>query len=103
MDETARLHFATPPKIDQLSIKPVTRGPPAILINQAPRINPEGRVLPQQLVELADDCLHHRRQRNRVFDAALGIANPKLQSVEKRMEPNVPPDFLRVINAVGRD
>ena len=50
---------------------------------------------------------HHRldegSERDRVVDPRLSVADAELERVEERMEPNVPPDLFRVIDAVGID
>src|SRR5207237_8943812 len=85
MDQAAGLHFALAAEIDQLAIEPVARGAPAILIDHAPPIDSERCILPKQFVQFEYDGLHHRGQRDRVLDAALGIANPELQPVKEWM------------------
>ena len=52
-------------------------------------------------MQLENDRLHQRRERDRVVHAGLGIANSELERVEERMEPDVPPDLLGVIDAVS--
>src|SRR4029434_9581464 len=37
----------------------------------------------------------------RILHARLGVAHPHLQRVEERMQPDVPPDFLGVVDATG--
>ena len=54
-------------------------------------------------MQLDHDRLDHGGQRDRVVDARLGIADAELERVEKRMEPDVPPDLFRVVDAVGLD
>ena len=55
------------------------------------------------IVQLGDDRLNQGRHRQRVVDPRLRVAHANLERVEKWMEPNVPPDFLRVIDAAGLD
>ena len=57
----------------------------------------------EQFEQFGDDGLNQRRDRQGVVDPRLGIANPKFQRVENGMQPNVPPDFFRVIDATGFD
>ena len=101
--ETARLHFRFAPEIDQLAVQPVARRAPAVLIDHAAAIDAEAQVLLLQFVQPHDDGLDDRRHRDRVVDARLRIADSHFERVEERMEPDVPPDLLRVIDAVGAD
>ena len=103
VQQTARFDFGFAAEIDQLSVDPVTRRAPAIFIEQAPAINAEGGVLPEQFVKLGNNRLDERGHRERVVDARLRVADADLERVEKRMEPDVPPDFLRIIDATGLD
>src|SRR5436309_15640591 len=56
-----------------------------------------------QFVQPNDYCLDEGGERERIVDTRLRIANANFQRVEKWMQPNVPPDFLRVIDAAGFD
>ena len=97
------LDFGFAAEIDQFAIDAVARRAPAILIEQTAAINAKGSVLPQQLVQFRDDRLNQRGDREGVVHARLRIAHAKFQRVEKRMQPNVPPDFFGVIDAAGLD
>ena len=54
-------------------------------------------------MQLGHDRLHHRGQSDSVVHAGLGVADSKLDRVEERMEPDVPPNLFRVIDAVCRN
>ena len=103
MNQTARLDFALPSEIDQLSVEPVTGSAPAILVQQASLVHAEGGVLAMQFLQLDHDSLHHGGQRDRVVDTRLRIANAKLDCVEERVQTDVPPDFFCVVDAAGAD
>ena len=96
-------HFRFPAEIDQFSVDAVARRAPAIFIQKTTPVNPESGVLPEQFVKLGDDRLDQRRNRERVVHARLSIAHAHLERVEERMQPDVPPDFFRVIDATGFD
>src|SRR4029453_15692828 len=91
------------PEIDQPAVKSVAGSAPAVFIDQAPAIDAEGSILIEQLVQLCHDRLDDSGQRHGVVDPGLGVANPDLERVEKWMKPNVPPDFLRVIDTTRLD
>src|SRR5256714_5031447 len=103
VEQTAGLDFLFAAKIDELAFDAVTRGAPAILIEQPAAINAEGRILPEQFVELRNYGLDQGGDCEGIVDARLRIADAHFQGVEKRMEPDVPPDFLGVIDATGLD
>ena len=54
-------------------------------------------------MKLRDHRLNQSRDRERVVHARLCIAHAHLQCVEEWMQPDVPPDFLRVIDATSFD
>src|ERR1700683_1158418 len=56
-----------------------------------------------QLIELRHRSLNQRGQRNRLIRAHGNVAHPELNRIKKRMRPDVPPDLLRIIDAVGLD
>ena len=56
-----------------------------------------------QFLQLDHDGLHHGGERDRVVDPRLRIANAKLDCVEERVQTDVPPDFLCVVDAPGAD
>src|SRR5262249_34101803 len=85
------------------AVQSVARRTPAVFVDQTLWITTESDVVAAQLLQLGDDRLHKCRQRYGVIDARLRIANPKLNGVEKRMQPNVPPNLLCVIDAVRGD
>src|SRR4029078_7971220 len=101
MYQLAFVDFAFAAKIDQLAVKSVARGSPAVFVNQAPGIVSKRDVLLSQLVQLEHDCLHQCSQRDGVIYARLRIADAEFNGVEKRMQPDVPPNLLRVVNAAG--
>jgi hypothetical protein len=41
-------------------------------------------------LQFKNNCLHERRQRDRVVHARLHVADPKLDRVEKRVQPDEP-------------
>ena len=63
----------------------------------------EGYVVTAQFLQFENNRLHQSRQRDGVVNARLRIANPKFNGVEKRMQPHVPPNLFRIIDAVRGD
>ena len=51
-------------------------------------------------MQLDDDRLNDRGERDGVIHARLRITDADLEGVEKRVEPDVPPNLFRVIDAV---
>ena len=56
-----------------------------------------------KLVQLGDRGLDERGQRNGFIHPHRNIANPEFQGAEEWVRPDIPPDFLRIIDAVGLD
>jgi hypothetical protein len=75
----------------------------AILIEQTLRIAAESHILTAQLLQFEDNRLHKRRRRDGVIHARLHVATAELDRVEERMQSDVPPDFFRVVDAIGRN
>ena len=91
------------PEIDQLAIEAIAPGPPAVLVDQPARIHSKCDILLAQLVQFDDDSLHQRRQRDGILHAGLRIADAEFDGVEKGMEPNIPPNLFRIVDAIGGD
>src|SRR6266542_613246 len=101
--QTASCRSAPVPSRMMRSMCAISRRVPSVLILKTTPVNSKGRVLPQKFEKLGNDCLDQRRDCKRVIHPGLGIADAHLQRIEERVQPNVPPDFLRVINATGLD
>src|SRR2546428_12340814 len=101
MQKAARLNLGFLAEIDQFSVNSVTRGAPSVFVEKPTTINAKRDVLSKQLVESRNHSLSQGRDRQRVVDARLRIAHTHFQRVEERMQANVPPNFLRVIDATG--
>ena len=56
-----------------------------------------------QLVQLRHGGLDQSGQRNGLVGPHGNIADPELDRIKERMRPDIPPDLLRVIDAVGLD
>ena len=96
-------HFRFPAEIDQFSVDAVARCAPPVFVQKTTPVNPESGVSPEQFEKLGDDRLNQCRNRERVVYAGLGIAHAHLERIEERMQPDVPPDFFRVVDATGFD
>src|SRR5437870_5674141 len=101
MQKAARLNLCFLAEIDQFSVEAVARSAPSVFVQKPTTINAKRDVLPKQLVKSRNHSLGQGRDRQRVVDARLRIAYPHFQRVEEGMQANVPPNFLRVIDATG--
>ena len=101
--QVARRNFLLLAEIDQLAVEPIARRPPLVLHDQRAAIETESLVRGVQLVQLGDGGLNQRRQRDGLVHPHGNVAHPEFQRVEEWMRPNVPPDFLGVVDAVGLD
>ena len=54
-------------------------------------------------MQLRDDRLDQRRDREGVVHAGLRVADAHLECVEEGMQSNVPPDFFGIVDAPGSD
>src|SRR4029078_6141517 len=88
-------------EIDQLSVDAVARRAPPVFIQKATPVNPESVVSPEQFEKFGDNRLNQRCNRKGIVHPRLSIAHSHLQRIKKRVQPNVPPDFFRVVDAAG--
>src|SRR5258708_35373294 len=77
--------------------------PPFVLNYRGPPVQPESLIRRIQFVEFGHGRLNQSRQRNRLLNSHRHVAYPELEGIEEWMRSNVPPDLLRVINAVRLD
>ena len=103
LEQLALVYFAFPTEIDQLAVESVTASAPSVFVEQTFLIATEGHVITAQFLQFENNRLHQSRQRDGVVNARLRIANPKFNGVEKRMQPDVPPNLLRIIDAIRGD
>ena len=101
--ELAHGYFGAAAEVDQASIEPVAGRAPLVFFDQRARVDAEAQVLLAQAVELHDDRLGKRGQRDGYARRRGHIADAELQRAERRVRPQVPPHFLRVVDAVELD
>src|SRR5882724_4390099 len=95
--------FAFFAEVDQLPADAITRGAPLVLHDKGTAILAETLVARVQLVQFDHRRLNQSRQRNRLVKTQRDIADPDLERVKERMRPDVPPDLLRIVDALGAD
>src|SRR5437868_6240253 len=103
VEQTAGIDFSFMTKVDQLPVDAVSRRAPAIFIQQTTTINSKGGVLSKEFEQLGDDSLEQGCDCEGVVHPRLRIAHPHFERVKKRMEPNVPPNLLWIVDATGFD
>src|SRR5205823_13935796 len=96
--QAARFDFSFAAKIDELAIDAIATSTPAVLIQKPTTIDTKCCIAPKQFVQLDDHRLDQCGNGERVVHARLRVADAHLQRVEKRIESNIPPNFLGVIN-----
>src|SRR5439155_4555556 len=85
------------------AVESVTASAPSVFVEQTFLIATEGHVVAAQFLQFENNRLHQSRERNGVVNARLSIANPKFNGVEERVQPDVPPNLLWIIDAIRRD
>ena len=103
VDEVAGGDLLLFAEIDHLALDAVAGGAPAVLVDQAGAVGAETEVVAVELVELGDDGLHDRGEADGFVHSHRDVAHAELQRVEERVEADVPPDLLRVVDAPGLD
>jgi hypothetical protein len=88
-------------EIDQFAADPVPRRTPFVFVDEHPAIGSEAQVLAVQLMYFGYERLHDRGKADGLVRAHGNVAHAELYRVEKRVYPDIPPDFLAVVDAVG--
>src|SRR5688572_22180253 len=101
--QIAHRHLGALAEVDQLSLEAPAGGPPLVLFDQRPAIQPEALVAGVELVQLDDNRLAQRGDHDRRFRLGGDVADPELEGAELRMRPHVPPDLGRVLDAMEID
>src|SRR4029077_401243 len=71
-----------------------------IFLDQRARIHAKTYVARVKAMQLDDDCLREGRDSDGFVQSRGYIEHAKFEGTEGRMRPNVPPDFLGVVDAV---
>src|SRR3984893_16924597 len=110
VDELEQLHgklahryFLALAEVDQLAVEAPAGRAPLVLFDERARIAAEAEIARAQAIELDDDGLRQRGDRNRCARRRRHVAHPEFQRAEGWMRPQVPPDLLRVVDAVELD
>jgi hypothetical protein len=101
VDQNPGIHFGFFSKIDHAAINTIATGPEFIFIDQSPAVHHEIEVLAPEFVQFGTQCLEDTRYRNRFLNCHRNIADPELNRIEKRMNPQIPPDLFRIVDTVG--
>src|SRR6185436_14748593 len=88
---------------DQLAVDAPARGAPLVLFDQGSTIEPETEVARVELVELHDNRLRERAKHHRRLGPCRHVTDAELQRAKTRVRPDVPPDPLRVVDAMQFD
>src|SRR5882762_5795956 len=101
--EIPHRHFAALAEIDQLAVDAPARGAPLVFFDQGAVIAAEPQVALAKAVQLHDDRLRQGGDGDRGARRRRHVADAELQRAEDRMRPEVPPDFLAVVDAAQLD
>src|SRR5947209_644259 len=93
-------NFSFLPKIDELSLDPITRGTPFIFFDKRTPVYAVAHVAGVKAMQLDHDGLSQRRDSHRLLYLGSDITHPEFQRAKRRVRTNIPPDFLAAINAV---
>src|SRR6185295_20157892 len=92
-----------PAEVDHLRVDAPAARPPLVLEDQGAPVFPPPEILLAQLEELHADRLDERRDRHGLVHPHGNVADAELDRVEEGVRPQVPPDLLAVVDAVGLD
>ena len=96
-------HFALYPEVDQLGINAVPSGPPFVFINEVFGIGAVAEIFFLQGVELSHQRLHDRSKADGFIYPHRHVTDPEFNGWIERVQAQVPPDLLTVINTAGLD
>src|SRR5258708_563328 len=103
VEQHVEWHFLALSEVDELSACPEAGGARLVLIQQGAAVETPAHVLPVERPQLDGDGLKERGEADGLVDAHGHVADAVLERGKERMRTYVPPDFLRVVDAVGPD
>ncbi len=101
--ELAGRHFFILAEVDHLAVQPIAHGPPLVLQNQFPPVDPKRHVPAAQLPEPEHDGLEQGRDGDGLIGPRADVADSEFQSGVLVVRAYVPPNFAGVGNAAGID
>ncbi len=78
-------------EIDEPLVGAVALRPPAVLVDQHPRIDPPALVLALQAPQHAQEAAEQGRDRQRILQCRAAVGDAKLEGREALARPQVPP------------
>src|SRR5204863_5464795 len=86
---------------DELSPDAEARGALLVFVQERAPVEAPSHVLRVELPQLDGDGLKQRGEADGLVDAHRHVAHTELESREERVGTHVPPDLLRIVDAVG--
>src|SRR4030095_4636907 len=100
IDQDPGIYFFLFSKSSESAIDAVSAGPPFVFIDQCPGVLNKVQILRAQLIDFCANSLEQGGKSNGFFNGHRDITNAEFNSIEKRMNPQVPPYFFSIINAI---
>src|SRR3984957_434241 len=88
-------------KVDQLAFQAITHRAPLVFHQQGSAVLAPIVIAGVQLPQFAGGGLDERSDSDGLFRAHRDVAYAHLDSVEEGVWPNIPPDLLRIVHAIG--
>src|SRR5438270_5662533 len=98
--EIAHGNFAFLAEVDELAFNAVTRGAPFVFFNEGAAIDAKTHVAGVKTVQLDDDGLGEGGDGDGFFHFGGDVAHAELESAERGMRANVPPDFFAAVDGI---
>src|SRR6267378_4289123 len=98
--EIAHGHFGFFAEVDEFAFDAVACGAPFIFFDKGAAVNAEAHIAGVKAVQFHDDSLREGGDGDGFFDFGGDVAHTELESAERGMRANVPPDFLAAVDAV---
>src|SRR4029078_7170629 len=90
-------------EIDHLAVEPPALRTPLVFVDQRAPVDAKGGVLFEHRVELDDQRLHRRSQRDTLVDASGDVADTEFERAELWVRAHIPPELLAVVDRAGAD
>src|SRR5216684_6957881 len=98
--EIAHGHFAFLAEVDEFTFDAVARGAPFVFFDEGAAIDAKAHITGVKAMQLHDDGLRESGDSDGFFDFGGHVAHAELESAERGMGANVPPDLFAAVDGI---
>src|SRR5713101_4976405 len=98
--EIAHGHFAFLAEVDEFTFDAVARGAPFVFFDEGAAIDAKAHITGVKAMQLHDDGLRESGDSDGFFDFGGDVAHAELESAERGMGANVPPDLFAAVDGI---